>query len=50
MALMHRLQARRLGLRSIGRELARCGIGNPAGGSWHPHVIARSLRKPLHSR
>lgn len=47
-ALMSRLRAKGLSLRSIARELSGRGILTRGERSWHPNVNAKILRNPLH--
>lgn len=49
-ALMRQLRAAGASLRAIARELSRKGIASRGGRPWHPDVIARILRNPLHAR
>lgn len=49
-ALMRQLRAAGASLRAIARELSRRGITSRGGRPWHPDVIAKILRNPLHAR
>lgn len=48
-AVMRQLRGAGASLRAIGRELAHRGIRSRTGRPWHPDVIARILRNPIHA-